>query len=238
MADIHLAAAHAGAAAVAAVLIYFDADESQLVEEAVDRAERADKAAEGPVAEDAGSSDDDHDHEFASEEDLQHREVARVLGVGEEADSALKSACRTDVFAKARNCQVVAHPVPHGNCDDKYREDHIFEIGERARHAALFDLGSRDLVQELLDKAQGAQPPADRSAQGQPEDHDNAQHIPSGAVTGIGERVLDRAQRAGSDGAGAGVAVKSGDTYGFCLPLIDLSVDKAAKVGIVEESAV
>ena len=94
-------------------------------------------------------------------EDLQHCKIARVLGVGEEADGALKSACRTDVFAKARNCQVVAHPVPHGNCDDKYREDHIFEIGESACHAALFDLGSRDLVQELLDKAQGAQPPRD-----------------------------------------------------------------------------
>ena len=238
MAYVHLAVAHAGSAAVAAVFIYFDADEGQLVEEAVDRAEGTDEAAEGPVAEDAGSSDDDHDHEFASEEDLQHREVARVLGVGEEADGALKSTRGTDVFAKARNCQVVAHPVPHGNCDDKYRKDHIFEIGESARHAVLFDLGSRDLVQEFLDQAQGAQPSADRSAQGQPEDHDNAQHIPSGAVTGIGERVLDRAQRAGSGGAGAGVAVKSGDTDGFCLPLIDLSVDKAAKVGIVEESAV
>ena len=238
MADIHLAAAHAGAAAVAAVLIYFDADEGQLVEEAVDRAEGTDEAAEGPVAEDAGSSDDDHDHEFAREEDPEHREVARVFGVGEEADGALKSARRTDVFAKARHCQVVTDPVPHGDRDDENRKNHIFEIGERARHAALFDLGSRDLVQEFLDQAQGAQPSADRSAEGQPEDHDNAQHIPSGAVSGIGERVLDRAQRAGSGGAGAGVAVKTGDADGFCLPLIDLSVDKAAKVGIVEESAV
>ena len=238
MAYVHLAVAHAGSAAVAAVFIYFDADEGQLVEEAVDRAEGTDEAAEGPVAEDAGSSDDDHDHEFASEEDLQHRKIARVLGVGEEADGALKSACRTDVFAKARHCQVVTDPVPHGNRDDEYREDHIFEIGESARHAALFDLGSRDLVQELLDKAQGAQPSADRSAEGQPEDHDNAQHIPSGAVSGIGERVLDRAQRAGSGGAGAGVAVKSGDTDGFRLALIDLSVDEAPQMGVVEESAV
>ena len=165
MADIHLAAAHAGAAAVAAVFIYFDADEGQLVEEAVDRAEGTDEAAEGPVAEDAGSSDDDHDHEFAREEDLQHCKIARVLGIGEEADGALKSACRTDVFAKARHCQVVTDPVPHGNRDDEYREDHIFEIGESARHAALFDLGSRDLVQELLDQAQGAQPSADRSSE-------------------------------------------------------------------------
>ena len=129
-------------------------------------------------------------------------------------------------------------PVPHGDRDDENRKDHIFEIGERARHAALFDLGSRDLVQEFLDQAQGAQPSADRSAEGQPEDYDNAQHIPSGAVSGIGERVLNRAQRAGSGGAGAGVAVKSRDTDGFRLSLIDLSVDEAPQVGVVEESTV
>ena len=67
-----------------------------------------------------------------------------------------------------------------------YHEDHIFEIAESAGHAALGDLGSRDLVQELLDQAQRAQPSADRSAKGQPEDHDNAQNIPAGTVSGIG----------------------------------------------------
>ena len=72
MADIHLAAAHAGAAAVASVLIYFNAYEGQLVEKAVDRAKGTDEAAEGPGAENAGSPDDDHDHEFAREEDLEH----------------------------------------------------------------------------------------------------------------------------------------------------------------------
>ena len=186
VADVHFTAAHAGAASDAAALVDFDADQGQAVEHAVDRAERADKAAEGPVAEDAGSRDDEHDHKFAREQDPQHREEIGVLRVGEESDGAFKSASRADVFAETRDRHVVPDPVPHGDRDGKHRQDHVFEIGERAGDAALRDLGCRDLVQQLLDQPERAQPAADRPAKRQAEDHDDAQHIPAGAVAGTG----------------------------------------------------
>ena len=72
MAHIHLTAAHAGAAAVAAVLVHLDTGQCKLVEKTVDRAQGTDKAAERPVAEDAGSADDQHDHELTRKQDLEH----------------------------------------------------------------------------------------------------------------------------------------------------------------------
>ena len=202
VADVHFTAAHAGAASDAAALVDFDADQGQTVEHAVDRAERADKAAEGPVAEDAGSRDDEHDHEFAREQDTEHSEVAAVLRIGEKGDGAFKGARRAYVFAEPGDRHVMPDPVPHGDRDNEYCKDHVLEIGERAGDAALRDLRCRDLVQQLLDQPEGAQPAADRPAQRQAEDHDDAQHIPAGAVAGAGERVLDRAKGARAGGAG------------------------------------
>ena len=51
VADIHLTIADAGAAGIAAVLIDLNADQRQLVEHAVNGAQRADKTAERAVAE-------------------------------------------------------------------------------------------------------------------------------------------------------------------------------------------
>ena len=193
VADVHPAIAHAGATGVAAVLVDLHADQRQLVEHAVDGAEGAYKAAERAIAENTGQADDQHDHEFAHEQDLQHGEVARVARIRQKADGSFEGARRAYVFAEARHCQVVADPVPHWDRDDKNCQDHIFEVRERSGDPALLDLGRRDLVEELLDQSQRTEPAADGPSQGESEDHDDAQNIPAGAVAGISERVLDGA---------------------------------------------
>ena len=128
------------------------------------------------------------------------------------------------------------------------RDDDILQISERPRHAVLPDLGRRDPVQELLHKSHGAEPAADRPAERQSEDHDDPQHIPAGAVAGVGERILNGAQGAGTGSSGTGIAVKARDAYGiaveagdadrFRLSLIDFSVYKASEVRVIEERAV
>ena len=118
------------------------------------------------------------------------------------------------------------------------RDDDILQISERPRHAVLPDLGRRDPVQELLHKSHGAEPAADRPAERQSEDHDHAQHIPSGAMAGRRQRVLDRSQRACADRSGAGIAVEAGDTDRLRLSLIDLSVYKASEVRVIEQRTV
>ena len=72
---VHAAAAHAASAVVAAAVVDLHADNVEAVEEAVDRPQRADKAAERAVAEDAQQPDPQHDDELACKEDAQHREL-------------------------------------------------------------------------------------------------------------------------------------------------------------------
>ncbi len=237
-ADVHIACGHTGSAAVAALLVHLDADQSQLVKKAVDRAERTDKAAERAETEDAAEPDEQQDHKFAREEDVQHREVTGIFRVGQKPHCAFKSSRGTYVFAKARDRKVLFDAVPHRNSHDENCKDHVFEISERMRKAALSDLGRGDLVEQFLHKAQRAQPAADRPAQGQAEDHDDAQDVPSHAVSGIGQRILNRAQRTGADSAGTGIAIEAGyaDSFGFAL--VNLSVYEAPQMRIVKQGRI
>ena len=68
MLHIHRTSHHTRAAAIAAVRIHLHAREGKPVEQAVDCTQRADEAAEGPVAENADQADYDHDYPFAGEE--------------------------------------------------------------------------------------------------------------------------------------------------------------------------
>ena len=231
--DIHLTVADAGAAGIAAVLIDLHADQRQLVKHAVDGAQRADKTAKRAVAENTREADDQHDDKFAREQDLQHGKIACVARIRQKADGSFKSARRADIFAEARHCQVMTDPVPHGDRDSKNSQDHIFEIRKRPRDAALFNLGRRDLMEELLDESQRTEPAADCPSEGEPEDHDDAQHIPAGAVTGVGERVLDGSQGTCPDCPRAGIAVKARDADSFYFALIDLSVDESPQVRVI-----
>ena len=129
-------------------------------------------------------------------------------------------------------------PVPQGDGNYKNRQKNIFQPAEHPGKTGFFDLRRRDLVQQLLNQANGTEPATDRTAKNDTEKSQNPQYIPSGLMTGCSQCVLDRAQRAGAYCTGAGIAVKPRYTGIFCLTYIDFSIDKALQMGIIEQRAV
>ena len=238
MPHVHAAAAHAASAVVAAAFVDLHTDDVEAVEEAVDRTQRADKAAEGPVAEDAQQPDPEHDDELARKQDPQHGKLRGVCRVRQQAHGPLKGARRADILAEARQRHVVLEPVPQRQGHHKDRQQDVLEPAEHPRDAGFFDFRRRDLVQQLLNQAQRAEPAADRTPEDDAEQRDDPQHVPPGLVAGGRQRVLDRAQRTGADGARAGVAVKARHTGEFRLSDIDFPVDKALQMGVIQQSAV
>ena len=238
VADVHPAGAHAGPAVVAAALIHLNADDVEPAEQAVDRPQGAEKAAKAPVAEDAAQADHHQDDPFPGEQDAQHAVIIRPGGVGQMADRPLEGARRADVLAEGRQGQVVPQAVPQGNGDHEHRQDHVFEPGQGPGHAAFAELQGGDFVQQLLDQPQGAEPPADGAAQNDPEQQEDAQHIPPGPVAGGAQGVLDAAQGAGGHGPGAGIAVKAGGAGVFGVPVINIPLDKAFQIGVVQQGRI
>ena len=241
MPHVHAAVSHARAAAVAAGRVHLHAHDGELAEQAVDRAQRAEEAAKAPVAEHAGKADDQQDDELAGEEDAQHGEVARVVGVCEQEDRALKGARGTDVLAEARQRHAVGNAVPGRNPHDENRQEDEFEPGECAGDAALFQLRRGELVQQLLNQPQGAEPSADRAAEDQPVEHENAEDVEADLFVRRADGVLERAQRAGPDRAGTGITVEAGDAESLrCgrFALVDLALEKALEMGVIKQGAI
>ena len=125
---IHLAAPHTQTAAVASVGIHSDACHTESVEKAIDRAKRAEKAAEGTITERAGESDDQHDHPLLREKKLQLIEGGGIGLILQQPDCTLQRTGRADVLAKSRQRDPLIDPVPDGNCDYKHHEHHILQV--------------------------------------------------------------------------------------------------------------
>ena len=241
MPHVHAAAAHTGSAVVAADRVHLYAHNRDLAEKPVDCAQRAYETAETAVTEHAGQSDDEHDDKLSREQDVQHPEIAGIGGIREQEDRPLRGAGRTDVLAEAGDRHTVNNPVPGGNPDDKDPENHIFQVRQRAGCTAFFDLRRGQLVQQFLDQPQRAEPPADRAAENQPVEHENAEDVETDLFTRCADRVLQRAQRAGPDSAGAGIAVEARHAdalRGRGFALIDFALKEALEVGIIQQRTI
>ena len=206
---IHLAATYTQAAAVAAVGIHFDACQGEAVEESIDRSQRTDKAAEAAVAERAGCSNDQHDHPFAGEQDLQLVEGSGIGFVLQKTDCPLQRPGRADVLAEARERNSLFDSDPDGNRNREHHQKHVFQIRKPSGPDALFDLGHGNLMQNLLNQSQRTQPSADRSSQNHTEQCQNSQYIPWCGVTGCVQCILQRTKRAACDRPRAGIAVEA-----------------------------
>ena len=93
-------------------------------------------------------------------------------------------------------------------------------------------------MQQLLNQPHRAQPAADGAAQRQPKKQQNAQHIPGRAAARGRQRVLKCAQWARADSAGAGIAVKPRYAQILDGAGIDIPLNKALGVGIVQQRGV
>ena len=241
MPHIHAAAAHAGAAVVTAGGIHLHAHNRDLAEEAIDCAQRTHKTAEAAVAENAGKANDEHNDKLTRKQDVQHAEIVGIGRIRKQENRTFKGACRADVLAEARNRHTMNNPVPGGDADDKDTEDHIFQIRQRSRCAAFFDLRRGQLVQQFLDQPQRAEPAADRAAEDQPIEHEDAEDIETDLFVRCADRVLQRAQWAGADSAGAGVAVKARHTDalgGRGFALVDFALKEALDVSIIQQRTI
>ena len=238
VAHVHVAIAHAGPAAVAAGGIHLHAGDGEAVEQSIDRAQRTQEPAEGAIAEHALKPNHQHDDELPRKQHLELVERGGVAGIGQQPHRALQRARRTDVLAECGQRLAVLNAVPDGHGDDEHRQDDVFQIRKRPGDPALPDLRRGDLVQQLLDQPQRAQPAADGAAQDQSVEHQDAQHIPRRGVARAVQGVLQRPQGTRADGPGAGIAVEAGHTDGLGVPGEDATLDEALQVGIVQERRV
>ena len=90
-------------------------------------------------------------------------------------------------------------------------------------------------MKQLLNQAQRAQPAADGSAQHKPPEHNDAENIETDPVSGGRQGILERSQRTGSHRGRAGITVKAGHTDKLTLAGIDLPLDEAFYIGVIQK---
>ena len=91
-----------------------------------------------------------------------------------------------------------------------------------------------NVVQQFLNKAEGTEPVADPATKENAVEGENAADIVDCAAVSA-EGALKRAQGAGADGTGAGIAVDSGDTEFFGISLINIAGEEALEVDIEQQ---
>ena len=202
MPHIHTAAAHTGSAMIAPVRIHLHADDVETIEETVDRTQRAQETAEAAIAENARQHDHQHNDKLPGKKNSQHVVHRSIGGIGQMTDRTFRSTCRTDIFAEARKRHFIPQTVPQGNGDHKHRQYHVFQPGQCPGDGILSDLRYGNFMQKLLNQSQRAEPSADGTPQNHAVQKNNTQHIPAGPVSGGGQGILDRSQRAGAHCAG------------------------------------
>ena len=235
---IHRTPPDACAAAGAVFFLHPDPNERKAAEESIDRTKRAQKTAERPVTEHTGKPDHQENDPFPGKEETEHGEQAGILFIGQQPHSPFQRACRADILAECGKRQVVLQPIPKRYGQNKDCQNDIFEIRQDRGDPAFPDFRCRNAVQQFLDQAHRAQPSADRAAQDDSEEHQNAQDIGSGACSRGGCCILQRTERACTDRPGTGVTVESRHTGILHRARIDFSFHKPFQVCVVQKCAV
>ena len=218
--DIHLTCFGADAAVYAFLCVYAHADQAHPLEEPVKGSQRADVFAERPVDEDRCRDAQDQQQELPPEEPAErpsHHAVEEHQGY-----PALKRSDRTYILAEEGFSCAVFAAVEERQQKHHDEEHHVFQIAQRLidllRHRQLW---RGDLVEQLLDQAEQAEPGADEAAYEEADDGKVADHIRPYASVSVVEYGLHRSDRTRSQSSRAGVAVHSGNADLLELALID-----------------
>ena len=166
---VHPAVFHACVAVRALVFIDFHTENGNGIEQRVECSERADEAAECPVAEHADEKCSCQDKYLPRKQETQV--FAQALIRDDERYGTFQSTCGTDVFAET------GKQFYKRNGNGKNEQDHVFELRQDACEAALFYLRDRDLVKEFLKEPERAQEAADQPSQKDPEEQQCSYHI-------------------------------------------------------------
>ena len=92
-------------------------------------------------------------------------------------DTALQRTGGADILAEAGQGIACRIGVPQGDGHHKYRQHGIFQPGQPAGPLSLFDLFHGDLVQQFLDKPEGAEKAADQPPQSQAQQQQNPHNV-------------------------------------------------------------
>ena len=90
----------------------------------------------------------------------------------------------------------------------------------------------RELIEQILQQAEGTQPAAYKASEQTSEEEENPQRRKGNLIPPLIQQRLKRSYGAGGDGPGTGIAVKAGHTGIFCFSLINFSVQKAVDISV------
>lgn len=85
----------------------------------------------------------------------EHSEHIGIVRVNQKSDCAADGSRGADVFAE-RGQGDVAQRVQQRDNYYQQHEQHVLEVGEHAGHAAFFQLGRADFIEQLLPEPHGA----------------------------------------------------------------------------------
>ena len=226
---IHFAGLGAFSAGDAFVPIHLHLEQGHPVKQRVERTQRAQPLAEGPVKYDTQHDHCQQDAEFPGKQLAQRRPDA---GIGKgQRDGSLQHALGAEVFAEKR----VAHAhVVHKESrqqEDHHQQNGVFEVSQRLQ-LLCGELLRGDLMQQLLKPAEGTQEAANKAPQQHAQQNEKTGDIIGEAELGRPHHSLKRPDGTGTGGCRAGIAVQSRHADGLPRPLIQSALEKVRQVQV------
>ena len=169
--------------------------------------------------------------------DIENGELFGIHRIRQQPHRPFKRACRTNIFAKARHREAL-HAVCQRNANSKYRKNHVFEVGKPMGETALFDLRRWNLVEQLLNQPQWAEPATNSAPQRQAVKHQNTTHIPWRPLIHGSQCILQRSQRTRANRARARIAVEARHAEILHRAGINIPFDETLDVGIIEQRGI
>lgn len=213
----------------ALALIYFQMIDADLVEEPVDRAQRAHRFAEKPFADQHSSDRADQDRELQKEE--RPDGLAQVFIGQEERDAALQRPDRADVLAEGRlaHAHEVRHQDRHRQHED--REQNVFDVSERLPDPVFAD---GQLPEQVLQKAERTEKTADPPAHQRSDRQDEPHGVEAEVEVHGAAHCLQRSNRARRHGGRARIAVHARIAEFFEAPGVDPAFGEVVDMTIRE----
>ena len=238
MSYIHRACHHAPAAAAAAFRTDPDSGQGKAIEKTVDRAQRAEKPAEAAVAEDTGQANGQHNNPFLRKYGFQLEKGGTVCGVLQQPNGAFQGTGRADILAEGWQRNAFSHTEEQRYGNDKYGQYSVLQVRQCPRYAAFADLERRNSVQQLLDQAQRTDPAADGSAENYAEQGQDPHDVPGRCMPRCTQGVLQGTERAAGNRSRTGIAVQSRHADGFQTAGVDMPVNEAFQVRVVQQGGI
>ena len=229
---VHLAGSGAFSAGDALVLVHLHLEQRHPVEQRVERAQRAQPLAEGPI-----EYDTQHDHR-QQEAEFPCKQAAQCrpdTGIGKgQRNGSLQHALGAEVLAE----EGVAHAhIVHKERrqqEDHHQQNGVLQVCQRLQ-LLCGELLRGDLMQQLLKPAEGTQEAANKAPQQHAQQNEKTCDIIGEAELGRPHHCLKRPDGTGAGGRRAGIAVQSRHADGLPRPLIQSALEEIRQVQVGQQ---